>query len=330
MDPLSEAEFTDLMSRCGGGASSNVAVAVSGGADSMALVLLAHRWAQAAGISITALTVDHGLRKESQAEALKVKAWLSVRGIKHEILTWQPPKNMTTALQARARTARYGLMIDWCLGHNAGAILLAHHLGDQAETVLMRMKKRSTLYGLGGMAPVRDQNGVNVCRPLLSVPKSRLIATLNEHGQDWVEDPSNQNLAFERVRVRAQMVQLEKQGITAERLAGVAKSARAVCDVIDKAADILTESSVSELEGPKTKVSLAFVKAPNRVAERALSKLLMKVGKCDYPPNPEKLKRLLEWMGKPGQKARTLGGTIIRSQNCGFEIVKEISRKVSR
>lgn len=325
--PIGEAEFVDLMSSCQlSGENNAIAVAVSGGADSMALGVLAHKWGQAVGVTVTTLTVDHGLRTGSASEASQVKTWLLAHGIAHETLIWHPPQNISTAIQSRARDARYALMTAWCVQNHVSSLLVAHHQGDQAETVLMRLKKKSTLYGLCAMASVRLHEGIRVCRPVLSVPKSRLKATLKAVGQDWIEDPSNQNKDFERVRVRANLKYLEKEGVRVEALANVANSIRRVCNVIDKSANQLIETEVSAQGQAGLRLSPDFLKAPHRVTERALSKLLIRVGKGGYPPSPQKLKRLMTWMEQPTIKSRTLGGTLIRLQGSGFEISPERPR----
>jgi tRNA(Ile)-lysidine synthase len=295
----------------------------------MALVLLADNWAHARGLSVIALTVDHGLRDGSREEAEQVKAWLSARGIEHHILTWTPPPDLSTAIQARARDARYQLMSGWCKSHGVAHLLVAHHLDDQAETVLMRMKKRSTLFGLSAMAAVRECLGIDLCRPLLSVAKARLVATLYVFDQPWVEDPSNHNQNFERVRVRTQLVDLASYGVTSERLAGAARGARAVCDIIDVAADRLIETSVTVASNGWVTLAPAFSQAPNLVRGRALAKLLGQVGNAPYPPSPDKLHRLLGWMESCETGARTLSGGLVRAKDKGawFQISPELPRK---
>ncbi len=218
--PLSSEDFDVLMQALPlAGGAAHLAVAVSGGADSMALALLARDWAGARGRKLTALTVDHRLRPESADEAAAVAGWMMARGIPHHVLRWRdrPRGNV----QAEARRARYGLLENWCAAEGAGALLLAHHLEDQAETVLLRLGRGSGVYGLAGMsaetapawpgAPVR-------ARPLLGVPKARLAATLSAAGQSWIEDPSNRNPAFARTRVRGVWTQLAALGIASTRL----------------------------------------------------------------------------------------------------------------
>lgn len=174
-----------------------VAVAVSGGADSMALALLLH----ALGHAPTALTVDHGLRPESAAEAAQVAAWMHTHGIAHHILTPAPLVHIPN-IQTRAREMRYGALGGWCRAHGHGSLLLAHHADDQAETLALQQHRGESPPSRSGMALLRMRGGVRMVRPLLGVRKARLVSYLRSRGQAWVDDPSNRNAAFARTRVR--------------------------------------------------------------------------------------------------------------------------------
>ena len=152
--PISKKEFAASMAALGPfERPPALAVAVSGGADSMALTLLAADWAAARRGSIVALTVDHRLRNESRAEAKQVAAWLAARGIEHKILAWTGEKP-SSDVQAAAREKRYELLEDWCRRQGILHLLVAHNLDDQAETFLLRLGRGSGLYGLSGMASV--------------------------------------------------------------------------------------------------------------------------------------------------------------------------------
>ena len=309
-----------------------VAVAVSGGADSMALCLLANDWATANGVQLTALTVDHGLRQDSDREAAHVGAWLHARGIDHHILTWVHDATITSRVQERARDARYALMRSWCLGHGVARLLVAHHLEDQAETVLMRLKKGSGLLGLAGMARVRDMGGVELVRPLLGVAKARLRATLSDSDQTWIEDPSNENTQFERVRMRRLLAQLERDGVSAELFARAASSIARVRDVLDTAADELIATAKNVEAGLRIDAK-TFLGAHQTVQKIALSKLLGRVGGGAYPPARLKLERLSDWMASGNQSvgdARTLGGCAVRRTGRGdaraFVVLPESAR----
>mgnify|MGYP003330854168 CR=1 FL=1 len=141
----------------------SLGVAVSGGADSMALAYLTHQWAKKYGIFIKTVTVDHNLRPESAFEAQQVHQWLEKWEIPHEILLWTPPKDQKITHE-EARTGRYHLLIQWCLKNHIPMLLLAHHALDQAETILMRFCKSSHLRGLRGMDKVQKKDGVFLAR----------------------------------------------------------------------------------------------------------------------------------------------------------------------
>src|SRR5439155_11044874 len=176
--PLTLRELAATLDRIGGfEARPLIAVAVSGGPDSMARLLLAERWAKERGGAAWALTVDHGLRPESAAEACTVAGWLQARAIPHAILVWHGEKP-ASGLQEAARAARYRLLAEWCRAQGCLHLLAAHHRADQAETHLIRRRAKSGRDGLAGMSAVRELAGCRLVRPLLAVPQTRLRAFL--------------------------------------------------------------------------------------------------------------------------------------------------------
>jgi tRNA(Ile)-lysidine synthase len=178
-----------------------LAIAVSGGADSMALLLLAARWAKRRHGQLAALTVDHGLRRQAASEARQVAAWCKALKIEHRTLQWRGQKP-SAGIQASAREARYWLMTDYCRRHGVLHLMTAHHLEDQAETVLLRLARRSGLLGLAAMPALSHRRGIRLLRPLLPVRRARLRTFLAARQQAWIEDPSNIDRKFTRVRAR--------------------------------------------------------------------------------------------------------------------------------
>src|SRR5579885_530585 len=178
-----------------------VAVGVSGGPDSLALMILTDRWARRHGGTAWGLIVDHRLRPESASEAATVAGWLAARGIPHTVLAWEGEKP-ATGIQEAARAARYRLLTAWCAAQGCLHLLTAHHRDDQVETYLIRRRAGSGVDGLAGMPAVRELSQLRLVRPLLGVPKARLAAFLDVEGQPCVRDPSNINPAFERARLR--------------------------------------------------------------------------------------------------------------------------------
>src|SRR5690625_1527427 len=178
-----------------------IACAVSGGADSLALLQLAVAWAAARDGEVIALTVDHGHRPEAADEARYVARAAERLGARHRTLVWRdaPPAG---AIQAAARDARLRLLTDACREAGCLHLLLAHHQNDQLETFLLRLSRKSDLDGLAGMPPPRRFGGLRLLRPLRGGQKSRLEATLIAAGLDWIEDPSNRDLRHEPARLR--------------------------------------------------------------------------------------------------------------------------------
>lgn len=220
--PVTDDEFAALIKRvCPHIQSySKIAVAVSGGGDSLALLYLLSRWsAQNNGPRIHALTVDHQLRAAAADEARYV-AQLSSKWprVQHEILIWRGRKP-ATAVAERARTARYKLLHDYCVTHDIPVLILAHHMDDQAETFLMRLAAGSGLDGLAGMLPSQEFHQIKLVRPLLDVSHERLLATLRSKRVKWIEDPTNANTDYLRPRLRAARDVLAAEGLTSSRVA---------------------------------------------------------------------------------------------------------------
>jgi tRNA(Ile)-lysidine synthase len=290
--PLSTAEFTALLKPLK--PQSPIAVAVSGGADSMALALLAHAYDE----NTVALTVDHGLRKEAALEAKHVGKWLKARGMEHHTLKWKAPK----AKQTLARDARHALMAAWCKKRGITQLLLAHHQGDQAETLLLRLKRGSHITGLAAMQPVAEREGLILLRPLLALPKARLIATCKAAKQAWVEDPSNENMAHDRNRLRKLLAELPNREEVEANLAKAAEKLGELRQAGEREKEAFLEAHFQD-GGLDAK---ALEKADKDLAFAVLSQLLAN----PYPPRFTSLERLY---GKltAGDCRATLSGCII-------------------
>lgn len=181
---------------------SHLAIALSGGCDSMALTLLLQQWAKQHACQITALTIDHGLRSESAADAAQVQAMMHRYGIAHHIIT--PPLDASIKnLQERARVARYDALAKWCILHGAYALCIAHTFDDQAETVMLQSHRGASSPSHSAMAFISDWQEIMRIRPLLGVRKATLVAWLKAQGACWIEDSSNQQNRFARNRLRS-------------------------------------------------------------------------------------------------------------------------------
>lgn len=314
--PITAGEFQSLMTAVGPfEADPRVAVGVSGGADSLALCLLTHDWARARGGSTLALTVDHGLRPESAAEAAQVGRWLAARGVAHAILSWGGVKPRT-GIQATARDARMRLLMERCRADGIFHLLLAHNLEDQAETVLLRLSKGSGVDGLAAMATVRETADVRILRPLLSVARGRLRATCRTLAQPWIDDPSNRMATFARPRLRAVTDALGREGLTPRSLAATARRAGHARVVLERATAVLIADMVTlHPEGYVRLVLQRLREAETEIGLRALVRCLKTIGNCE-PLRLERVERLhhllLDGPGTRDVTARTLGGCLVR------------------
>lgn len=233
-----DARFAASMERLlAGHRPERLAVAVSGGGDSLALLGLACDWAEENHCRIHALTVDHGLRPEAGDEALLVAREAMRMGAQHDTLHWTGWDGKGN-LQAAARDARYGLMRDFCSREGIGAILLGHTQDDQAETVLMRLARGSGVDGLSAM-PEGRYGRDDILRPVLGETRAELRVWLTRQGMRWFEDPTNDDPRYDRVRARRLLTQLAPFGIDAARLADTAASlARARVALLARARDV--------------------------------------------------------------------------------------------
>jgi tRNA(Ile)-lysidine synthase len=217
MSPISPAEFAALMAGLGFGDTqglgdaAQIAVGVSGGADSLALTLLADGWARARGGRVVGLIVDHGLRPEAAAEASATAALLSRLGIAQRVLRLRGLAP-GPGLQARARAARLALLQAAAFELGIPFLLLAHHAADQAETLLLRALDGSGMDGMAGMAARRETQKIALLRPFLTTRPDRLRATLTAAGLAWHVDPSNSDPRFLRVRLRRALTESNADG----------------------------------------------------------------------------------------------------------------------
>lgn len=325
--PLGDPEFAAAMAAVGPfEPCPELAVAVSGGPDSLALALLADRWARARSGAIVALTVDHRLRPESTAEAAQVGDWLRARGIRHEVLVWDGPYPIHD-LQAAARAARYRLLGEWCRRAQLLHLLTAHHQDDQAETLILRLGRGSGLAGLAGMAPIVEDGHHRLLRPLLPVPAARLRATLAALDQAWLEDPSNRNPAFARVRVRAQKSLFAEAGLTPQRLAETSRHLARARTVLEQLVERVLIAGVSlhpagfALLDPRP-----LAAAAEEIGLRALAAVIATVGGEEYPPRFDRLERAAEALyGEVLGGGRTLGGCRILPWRGRVLVLRELA-----
>lgn len=314
-------------------------LAVSGGPDSTALLVLAARWRASleAGPRLVAATIDHGLRRGAAAEALAVASLAQSFGLAHHTLRWTGTKP-TAGLQEAARAARYRLLAEAARAAGAAHVLTAHTRDDQAETVLFRLARGSGVAGLAGMArvsplplstsasaPARSAHRANdgplwLVRPFLDIPKARLVATLRAAGIPWADDPSNRDPRFTRSRLRGMLPGLAAEGLSATRLAQLAARMRRADTALEAAVERLAaDLAVPDLR-PGAAATIAaegWVRAPAELRLRLLGRLVAAAG-TEGPVELGKLEGVAEALAAacagPGPAARfrrTLAGAMV-------------------
>ena len=290
-----------------------VILAVSGGPDSTALMLLAKHWLdqRPRGPELVAATIDHRLRKESKAEAAAVAQLAKKFSLHHRTLVWSG-KKPKTGLQHAAREARYRLLVGLAHKLKADAIATAHTLDDQAETVLMRLARGSGLSGLAGIRRRSEREGVTLARPFLELPKARLLATLKKAGIAFAEDPTNRDPRFTRPRLRGIASVLAEEGLDAVRLSGLAKrfarADAALAATVDAAeAHVLLSGSA---DGRSTDFNTAALFTfPSEITIRLLGRAIDRIGD-EGPVELGKLESLYQALADSHAAGRRLKRTL--------------------
>jgi tRNA(Ile)-lysidine synthase len=302
----------------------HLALAVSGGADSVGLMLLASRWK--GPVKFTVLTLDHGLRPNSRREAQQAVAWARALGFDAQRLTWGE-KKPKQSLQARAREARYRLIAQWCAQHDAEGVVTGHTLDDQAETFLMRLARGSGVDGLSAMAAETVLFGVRVLRPMLEVRRAQLRKFLEEEGQGFFDDPSNEDAAFERVRIRQLKEVLHRAGVSFEHLAIAARRMSRAREALERSTDQLQDRCVSfENEGHAIIDMSPFLAAPEEIRVRLLARLFARIGGASHRPRLAEVERFSVWLQSGAGQARTLGGCRAKRRRESFIVGRESGR----
>lgn len=295
-------------------------LAVSGGADSLALMHLVADWLSgratdaAVQDGVTVLTVDHGLRREARVDALFVKQAAEARGLRAEILKVDEAAP-ASGIQEWARAVRYRLLFGRAAGQGGCcAVVTAHHRDDLAETVLMRLSRGSGIDGMAAMAPVTFREGVALLRPLLDIPKSRLIQTLAVRGVTWIEDPSNEQLTFERVRLRRATRARAELGLGDAALSLTARRMARARDALETLTDAVLTSGLGD---PRLRRAGVFPwvypagQLPDELAIRALQRVVSAVGGAAKMLRLARVERLFADMASAGFRGASLGRCVI-------------------
>lgn len=299
-----------------------IGIAVSGGGDSMALLHLYMRLAQQTGQTIAAVTVDHTLREGSAAEAAGVAAYCAKHGIPHDTLRWDDWDGHGN-VQAAAREARYRLIAQWARSNDVDTIALGHTKDDSAETFLMRLSRKAGVDGLARMDSYFGRGGLQWGRPLWLFSREELREYLHRNDVSWLDDPSNDNTEFERVRVRKALDVLSEIGLSID---AIHHSAGAIADARD-ALEYYTAQEAQRcisLEGGDLMFqSNMTAPIPYEIERRLRAKAVQWVGGLDYPPRTATMRDLQQGLLLNGKQ--TVGGCLVTLKGDTIRITRELN-----
>ena len=297
-------------------------VAVSGGSDSLGLLHLANDWGNANGRTVFAATVDHGLRDEAAAEAARVGEICADLGVAHRVLEWRD-WDQEGNLQAEARTARYRLLADWARELELDAVLLGHTQDDLAENLLIRLSRRAGVDGLSAMASRFERDGQVFARPLLGVSREALREDLRSRNIEWLDDPSNDNAAFDRVKARQALSVLAPLGIDADVLADVSRNLSDAREALEWQVYRLAAQAVTQDRGDLVIDVSAIQAAPVELRRRLLVAAVRWVSGAEYAPRRASLAQALAKI-ESGEGA-TLSGCLLTVANGSLRVTREFA-----
>jgi len=301
----------------------NFIVAVSGGPDSLALAFLTKIYSIKKKLNSKFIIINHKLRKESSKEANDVKKILKKLNIKAKILTWNG-KKPDTNIQSLARHKRYDLLMNMCKKLKIRNIILGHHQDDLFENFFIRILRGSGLKGLVSLDEKKKIENINILRPLLKFKKKDLIFVSKNVFNFYVNDPSNENEKFKRIRIRKLLFELEKEGLDKNKFLKTINNLKQSDEVINfYVSKNLENNSYFSKKNKKFFLNANFFDQPIEIVFRSFSDLIRIIGKNYYPPRGKKLEKTIYEIKRNLSFKATLGRCIIEKVNQTVIISKE-------
>lgn len=302
-----------------------IGVGVSGGGDSLALLLLSAEWADHNNRSLKAVTIDHGLRVDTPSECKYVEEISNHFNVEHTTLKWldKPSGN----LQNSARNARHELFLGWTKRNKLSVVLLGHTLDDNAETVMMKLIRGSGIDGLTGISKNKKINGLAISRPLLNTSREQLRQYLKVKNISWIDEPSNFDERFERIKVRNFLPKLSNIGLTPDKLVALAGHMDRAKDALNWEVSRFAQQYVQQKSWGDLEIKFEeFIKIPKEYQLRLLSGALRWISGKIYRPRFRSLERLLGAITSsslgPGM---CLMGCVTKHEEGGIRISRELA-----
>lgn len=290
-----------------------IAVAISGGCDSVALTFALNDFCKENKIKIYALTIDHGVRKNSKIEAKKVGELLKEFNISHKILSIPKKEIPQKNIEANLREIRYKMLSDFCKKNHIEFLFVGHHLGDIAENFLIRLFRGSGLDGLSPMQEISEINGIKIIRPFLEISKDELKNYLIAKNIEWFEDETNDDEKFLRNKIRKFLASFDDKNLLEKRIYNASKEISKTRDFFDEIMEARELEIIEENADNLTLINRRKLGEINSsIALKILAKILMKIGDKKYKPRKEKLIRFYEYLIAEGViKKREFYGCVV-------------------
>ncbi len=306
----------------------HVAIGFSGGSDSLALLILMNNWIKRKGGVLTLIHLNHKLRKQSFLEAEFTKEMAIKFDVNFKILSWNEKKPVTSIMH-KAREIRYEKMISFCKKNKIITIMTGHHYDDSLETYLMRKNRNSKTNSFKGIPIKNTQDDVQILRPLISIKKERLVQTCLKNNFLWIEDPSNKNQKFERVKIRKFLENLsnkEKCKLDQEFKRCIEKN-----NIIEKRiVGFFMKNLRFRVYGQFLLDKKKFLLQPHFFQIAILKRLLITCSGSIYPPRSRSLEILKKKISDFEKSKFSLHSCIIRTSQNYIEIFREYQKIVTR
>tara|TARA_Y100000590_G_scaffold403914_1_gene490997 strand:- start:392 stop:1414 length:1023 start_codon:yes stop_codon:yes gene_type:complete len=298
------------------------AVAVSGGPDSMTLAFLSNLLMEEKRYRMHFVLVDHGIRKDSEKEALQARKLLKTKGIKLQVL--KNKKKIAANIQKNARDLRYKLLVDFCKKNKVKSLLTAHHKDDQVETFLIRLSRGSGVEGLSSMSQSTNlKYGIKLIRPFLEFKKDQLKYISKKVFQTTIKDPSNKNKKFLRTNIRELSKMLENKGLSFDQ---IIRSIRNISST-KEAINFYVNRSLKKFVKFKTKETILdlrmFKREPQEVKFKIINRIVKNRASSYYPPRSQKVLNLISRFEAKNPKKCTLGGCVFERRKNLLHVTRE-------
>ena len=291
-----------------------IAVALSGGCDSMALTILLNKWAILNKIDMVAITVDHNLRTESHDEALQVQNFCNLQNIKHTILTYDG-KIPNSNIENIARNYRYKMIFKYMNDNNIKILFVGHNKDEEVETFLLNLTRGSGVYGLSGINEISTRDNITIIRPMLIFTKDEIKNFLTTNDIKWIEDPSNNDEKYKRVKIRKLKSLFESLDLNANRIKNTIENMKLTRDMYEFYINDCINKSVKNIDGNTEIFASEILKFPKAIIFKVLGKIIKDLTNVDYPPRFKNIKLLYNKIKSGDNFKTTLFHLIITCKN---------------